>query len=86
MTATMLGRSASTATSIDIEHLDELCRKAYSRRTPCNPAFKFVCATFARFDDAALFSRIGEFETQFVRGLSGDLAAKVRPPVAPAAS
>jgi hypothetical protein len=37
----------------------------------------FVCSTFARFDDAALFSRMGTFEKKFVRGLTGELATKV---------
>lgn len=81
MTAHDVGPQCITATSIDIEHLDELCRKELLSAHALQPTLKFVCATFARFDDAALFSRIGEFETQFVRGLSGDLAAKVRPPV-----
>lgn len=81
MTARDLGPQCITATSIDVEHLDEPGRKALLSGCSLRPTLELVCATFARFDDAALRSRIGAFEKQFVRMLTGDLATKVRAPV-----
>lgn len=76
-----LGPQCITAASIDVDHLDEQGRRELLAAHSLRPTLEFVCATFARLDDAALFSRIGTFEKQFIRGLSGDLAAKVRPAV-----
>ena len=42
---------------------------------------EFVCETFAKWDDAALFSRVGAYEKQLTRQLTGDLAVKVKPQV-----
>lgn len=72
-----LGPQCITATSIDIEHLDESHRKALLREHGLRSTLDFVCSTLARFDDAALFSRMGSFEKKFVRGLTGELATKV---------
>lgn len=72
-----LGPQCITAVSIDVEHLDEQRRKALLGEYDLRSTLDFVCSTFARFDDAALFSRVGAFEKKFVRGLTGELAAKV---------
>jgi hypothetical protein len=80
-TARDLGPQCITATSVKAEHLDEPRRKELLAAHGLRPTLEFVCTTFAWFDDAALFSRIGTFEKQFVRGLTGDLATKVRRPV-----
>jgi hypothetical protein len=81
MTAHDLGPQCITSISIDVDHLDEPRRKKLLSARALRPTLEFVCTTFARLDDAALFSRIGAFEKQFVRGLTGDLAIKVRTPV-----
>jgi hypothetical protein len=80
-TARDLGPQCITATSIDVEHLDESRRKELLSGCSLQPTLELVCGTFARFDDAALVSRIGAFEKHFVRALTGDLATKVRKPV-----
>lgn len=72
-----LGPQCITATSIDVEHVDEQRRKALLGKYDLRSTLDFVCSTFARFDDAALFSRMGTFEKKFVRGLTGELATKV---------
>lgn len=72
-----LGSQCITATSIDIEHLDESRRKALLGEHGLRSTLEFVCGTFARFDGAALFSRVRTFEQKFVRGLTGELAIKV---------
>ncbi|WP_327114063.1 hypothetical protein OHB12_33360 [Nocardia sp. NBC_01730] len=72
-----LGPQCITANSIDIEHLDEQRRKELLAGHALLPTLKFVCTTFAQFDDAAMFSRVGAFEKQFVRRLTGTLAAQV---------
>ncbi|MBV8180428.1 MAG: hypothetical protein JO045_16820 [Mycobacterium sp.] len=72
-----LGPQCITATSIDVEHLDEQRRKALLEEYDLRSTLDFVCSTFARFDDAAPFSRMGTFEKKFVRGLTGELATKV---------
>jgi hypothetical protein len=81
-TAHDLGAQSITATSIDVEHLDEDHRKELLAACPLRPTVEFVCETFARLDDAALFSRDSAFEKQFVRGLTGDLARRVQKPLA----
>lgn len=78
MTARDLGPQCITATSIDVEHLGELCRKDLLSGCSLIPTLGFVCRTFAQFDHTALFSRTGVFEKQFVSKLTGDLAPKVR--------
>jgi hypothetical protein len=78
MTARDLGPQCITATSIEVEHLDEPRRKELLSGCSLIPTLEFVCRTFARFDDATLFSRTGVFEKQFVRELTGNLAPKVR--------
>jgi hypothetical protein len=78
MTAGDLGPQCITTTSIDVEHLGEPRRKELLSACALRPTLEFVCTTFARLDDAALFSRIGAFEKQFVRELTGNLATKVR--------
>jgi hypothetical protein len=72
-----LGPPCITATSIDVEHLSEERRKELLGGHALQPTLEFVCNTFAQFDAAALYSRIGVFEKRFVRALTGDLAAKV---------
>ena len=72
-----LGPQCITATSIDVEHLDEQRRRELLATRALRPTLEFVCKTFAQLDDAALFSRLGAFEKKFVRGLTGELAAKV---------
>jgi hypothetical protein len=81
MTARDLGPQCITATSIDVEHLDEQARKQLLSGHALRPTMLFVCTIFASLDDAALFSRTGKFEKQFVRGLTGDLGTKVCPQV-----
>jgi hypothetical protein len=80
-TASELGPQCITATSIEVDHLDELHRKEMLSRHSLRPTLEYVCTTFARLDDAALFSRINAFEKQFTHGLTGELATKVRPPI-----
>jgi hypothetical protein len=65
MTARDLGPRCITATSVAVEHLDESRRKELLSGCSLIPTLEFVCRTFARFDNAALFSRIGAFEKQF---------------------
>ncbi|MEX3738526.1 hypothetical protein [Mycolicibacterium porcinum] len=77
LTAQDLGAQCITATSIDVEHLDEQGRKGLLATHALRPTLEFVCRIFAEVDEAALFSRLGAFEKKFVRGLSGDLAVKV---------
>jgi len=72
-----LGAQCITATSIDVEHLDEQRRRELLGAHALRSTLEFVCATFAKLDDAALFSRLQAFESKFIRGLSGDLAVKV---------
>ncbi len=76
-TAHDLGPQCITAISIDVEHLDEQRRNELLANHALRPTLEFVCTTIAQFDDAALFSRIDTFEKQFVRRLTGDLAARV---------
>ncbi|WP_236057309.1 hypothetical protein [Mycobacterium sp. SM1] len=72
-----LGSQCITATSIDIDQLDESRRKALLGEHGLRPSLEFVCRIFAQFDDASLFSRVGTFEQKFVRGVTGELAIKV---------
>lgn len=72
-----LGPQCITASNIDVEHLDEQRRNELLANHALRPTLEFVCTAFAQFDDAALFSRTGTFEKQFVRGLTGDLAVNV---------
>jgi hypothetical protein len=81
-TAHDLGAQSITATSIDVEHLDEDHRKELLAGCSLRPTVGFVCGTFGRLDDAALFSRDGAFEKQFLRGLTGDLGRRVQKPLA----
>ncbi len=60
-----LGPQCITATSIDLEHLDEQGRKELLADRASKPTLELVCRTFAQFDDAALNSRINSFEKKF---------------------
>ena len=80
-TADELGPQCITATSIDIEPLDVDARRELLGGYALRPTLEFICKVFAQWDDAALFSRIGAFEKTLIRGLTGDLAVKVRPQV-----
>lgn len=80
-TADELGPQCITATSIDIEPLDVDARQDLLGGYALRPTLEFICKVFAQWDDAALFSRIGAFEKNLIRGLTGDLAVKVRPQV-----
>jgi hypothetical protein len=80
-TADELGPQCITATSIDVEHLNEEDRKERLGGYGLRPTLEFVCKIFAQWDDAALFSRVGAFEKQLTRELTGDLAVKVEPQV-----
>ena len=75
------GPQCITATSINVNHLDEKDRKELLGGYALRPTLEFVCKIFAQWDDAALFSRIGAFEKQLMRALTGDLAVKVKPQV-----
>lgn len=73
-----LGPQCITATSIEVEHLDEARRKALLSRYGLRPSLKFVCSTYAALDTEALHSRESVFEKRFVGKLTGDLATKVK--------
>lgn len=76
-----LGPQCITATSIGVEHLTEDDRRGLLSNCALHPTLQLVCATYARLDAAALFSRDGAFEKRFVRAVGGDLAEKVRQPL-----
>jgi len=76
-----LGAQCITATSIDVEHLDEDRRKDLLGNYALRPSLQFVCSTYAGLDAEALYSRDAAFEKRFVAKLGGDLAAKVKPPM-----
>jgi hypothetical protein len=80
-TADEIGPQCITASSIDVEHLDEDARRALLGGYALRPTLEFVCRIFAQWDDAALSSRMGAFEKQLMRRLTGDLAVKVNPQV-----
>jgi hypothetical protein len=77
MTARDLGPQCITAYSINVEQLDESDRKQLLSDHALRPTLQFVCATFARLDEAALHSRTTTLEKQLIRGLTSDLAARV---------
>lgn len=81
LTAMDLGAQCITATSIDVEHLDEVRRKDLLGKYALRPSLQFVCSTYAGLDAEALYSREAAFEKRFVANLGGDLAAKVKPPM-----
>ncbi|HKP44689.1 hypothetical protein [Mycobacterium sp.] len=81
LTAMDIGAQCITATSIDVEHLDEDRRKDVLSKYALQPSLQFVCSTYASLDTEALYSREGAFEKRFVANLGGDLAAKVKPPM-----
>jgi hypothetical protein len=76
-----LGAQCMTATSIDVEHLDEDRRKDLLGKCALRPTLRFVCSTYARLDAEALYARDAAFEKRFVANLGGDLAAKIKPPM-----
>jgi hypothetical protein len=76
-----LGAECISATSIDVEHLDEDRRKDLLGKYALGPSLQFICSTYAGLDAEALYSREAPFERRFVAGLSGDLAEKVKPPI-----
>ncbi len=80
-TAMDLGPQCITATSVDVEHLDEEQRKDVLAKHSLRPTLEFVCSTYAALDAEALYSREGAFEKRFLRELNGDLAEKVRQPL-----
>lgn len=80
-TAHDLGPQCITAMSIDVEHLDEQHRKDVLSRHDLLSTLKLTCSIFAKFDDAALFSRIGAFEKKLIRRVTEELADKLRPPI-----
>lgn len=80
-TADELGPQCITAISIDVEPLDENSRKELLGGYTLRPTLEFICKIFAQWDDAALFSRIGAFEKNLIRGWTGSLAARVKPQV-----
>jgi hypothetical protein len=77
LTARDLGPTCLTATSIEVEHLDEERRKEILSGYALIPTLRSICSTYAALDASALYSREPAFESQFVRKLSGDLADKV---------
>ncbi|WP_136245297.1 hypothetical protein [Mycobacterium intracellulare] len=81
LTAMDIGAQCITATSIDVEHLDEDRRKDVLSKYALRPSLEFVCSTYATLDTEALYSREAAFEKRFVANLGGDLAAKVKPPM-----
>jgi hypothetical protein len=81
LTAMDLGAQCITATSIDVEHLDEDRRKHLLGKYALRPSLQFVCSTYAGLDAEALYSREAAFEKRFVANLGGDLAAKVKQPM-----
>lgn len=80
-TADEFGPQCITATSISVEPLDEEDRKELLGGYVLRPTLEFICKIFAQWDDAALFSRISAFEKRLMRGLTGELAGKVKPQV-----
>lgn len=80
-TADELGPQCITATSVGVDPLDESARKELLSGYVLPPTLEFICKVFAQWDDAALFSRIGAFERNLVRNLTGDLSVKVKPQV-----
>jgi hypothetical protein len=76
-----LGAECITATSIDVEHLDEGRRKDLLSRYALRPSLEFVCSTYATLDAEALYSREAAFEKRFVADLAGDLAGKAKQPM-----
>lgn len=72
-----LGPQCITATSIGVEHLDEVGRRNLLGNYAVGPTLRLVSATYARLDAAALLSREGDFEKRFVRSVNTDLARKV---------
>jgi hypothetical protein len=76
-----LGPQSITATSIDVEHLDEDNRKDLLGKYALRTSLQFVCSTYARLDAEALYGRDAAFEKRFTANLGGDLAAKVKPPM-----
>ena len=62
-----LGAECITATSIDVEHLDEDRRKDLLGKYALRPSLQFVCSTYARLDAEALYARDAAFEKGFVR-------------------
>ena len=81
LTAMDLGAQCITATSIDVEHLDEGRRKDLLSGYALRPSLQFICSTYAALDAEALYSREAAFERRFVADLSGDLAGKVKQPM-----
>jgi hypothetical protein len=81
LTAMDLGAQCITATSVDVEHLDEDRRKDLLGKHALRPSLQVVCAAYARLDAEALYSRDAAFEKRFVANIGGDLAAKVKPPM-----
>lgn len=77
MTEHDIGPQCITATSINVEHLNEQHRKQLLAAHALRPNLEYICTIFAQHDDAALSSRTGTFEKQLARRLTGDLAAKV---------
>ncbi len=76
-----LGPQCITATSIGVEHLEEDDRREFLTRFALEQTLQFVSNTYARLDAAALFSREGAFEKQFVRSAGGILAERVGQPL-----
>ncbi|BBY07102.1 hypothetical protein [Mycobacterium noviomagense] len=73
-----LGAQCITATSIDVEHLDEARRKEILGGYALLPSLQLVCSTYAALDAEALYSREAAFEKRFSDGLSADLGDKVK--------
>lgn len=73
-----VGAQCITATSIDVEHLDEDSRKHVLARYALRPTLQFLCSTYAAMDAAALSAREAAFEKKLVGPLGGGLADKVK--------
>lgn len=74
-----LGPQCVTASSIGVEHLDEDARKQLLSGHSVRPTLALVCRIYAKWDDAALFSRVGPYEQQLTLRLTGELGEKVIP-------
>ena len=76
-----LGAQSITATSINVEHLDDSRRKALLSGYALLPSLEFVCSIYAALDTEALYSREAAFEKRLIAHLDGDLAGTVKHPM-----